>query len=57
MKYKFTLKPQPPRPKKKKEVISLIDANSKSEAEEKFAAIKNLPLEIFLELFEVKENE
>ena len=57
MKYKFTLKPQPPRPKKKKEAISLIDANSQSEAEEKFAAIKNLPLEIFLELFEVKENE
>ena len=54
MKYKFTHKPPPTPPKKKKETIKIIEANSQAEAELGFAEMKNLPLEIFLKLFEVK---
>jgi uncharacterized coiled-coil DUF342 family protein len=50
MKYKF-------QSKSSKETISLIEANSQSEAEEKFAEGKKLSLETFLKLFEVKINE
>ena len=47
MKYKFQSKTA-------KETISLIEANSQAEAEVKFAEGKQLSLEIFLKLFEVK---
>jgi uncharacterized coiled-coil DUF342 family protein len=50
MKYKF-------QSKSSKETISLIEANSQAEAEEKFAEGKKLSLETFLKLFEVKINE
>ena len=47
MKYKFQSKTS-------KETISLIEANSQSEAEEKFDEGKRLSLKTFLKLFEVK---
>ena len=49
MKYKFHSKIS-------RETIGFIEANSQSEAEEKFAEGKKLPLKTFLKLFEVKIN-
>tara|TARA_R110000824_G_scaffold95266_2_gene229196 strand:- start:1048 stop:1209 length:162 start_codon:yes stop_codon:yes gene_type:complete len=49
MKYKFQSKTA-------RETIGLIEANNQSEAEEKFAEGKKLPLKTFLKLFEVKIN-
>jgi hypothetical protein len=49
MKYKFHSKTS-------KETISLIEADSLTEAEEKFAEGKKLPLETFRKLFKVKIN-